>query len=359
MIFSKDKIEKWLPHFIGLLLFLILPIFVFDRENERAIYWMYSYYYQLSFMIVAFYVNYLVIVPRFFFSKRRISFFTILFLFTVLLLAISQYLYDVIELESLRPNNNLPEGSIRPKSRSRFGLHPKLVDNFFLLLIVLGFSSGMAIIQRLRKNESTQKEIEKARVDSELAFLKNQISPHFFFNALNNIYGLIAIDSDKAQQAVEKLSGLMRYLIYDSNSNTIELQKEFDFNLKYILLMQQRLSSKVKLYVDIDEKIPDEKIPPLMFIPFIENAFKHGISYRENSFISILLKTENNKAVFECKNSIPTNREQNETKGGVGIANIQKRLDLIYGSSFKLDINKENKEYHVQLTVPFKSGIND
>lgn len=352
MIFSKNKIEKGLPHFVGLLLFLILPIFVFDRNNDRDIYWMYNYYYQLAFMIVAFYVNYLVVVPRFFFSKRKVYFFIVLILFTFLLLTVSQYLYDYFQLENISPNK-LSGESIPPR-RSRFGLHPKLIDNFFLLLIVLGFSSGMAIIQRLRKNESKQKEIEKARVDSELAFLKNQISPHFFFNALNNIYGLIAIDSDKAQQAVEKLSGLMRYLIYDSNIETIELQKEFDFTLKYIELMQQRLSPKVKLEVNISDKIPEGQIPPLLFIPFIENAFKHGISYREHSFVSVKLTTEVNKVIFECKNSIPTNREQNNNEGGVGIANIQKRLDLIYGSLFKLDISKAEKEFHVQLVVPFK-----
>ncbi len=351
MYLSKNKIEKWLPHFIGLLLFLILPIFVFDRNNDRAIYWMYSYYYQLTFMIAAFYVNYLLIVPRFFFSKKKVYFFVILFLFTVLLLATSQYLYDTFQFESFRPGNNIAEGNRHPKSR--FGLHPKLIDNFFLLLIVFGFSSGMAIIQHLRKTESKQKEIEKARVDSELAFLKNQISPHFFFNALNNIYGLIAIDSDKAQEAVEKLSGLMRYLIYDSNIDSIELQKEFDFTLKYIELMQQRLSPKVKLNVDISPKIPAGQISPLLFIPFIENAFKHGVSYRETSFISIQLKTENSKVIFKCTNSVPARKEQKGSEGGVGVANIQKRLDLIYGNLFQLDIDIVDKEYHVQLIVPF------
>lgn len=356
MKISKKKLEKCLPHFIGLLLFLILPLFVFDRNNERAIYWIYSYYYQLAFMIIAFYVNYLIIIPRFFFSKRKIYFVVVLISFTILLLALSQYLYDVLQLDYLRPENNIPVENIRPKGR--FGLHPKLIDNFFLFIIVLGFSSGMAIIQHLRKNESKQKEIEKARVDSELAFLKNQISPHFFFNALNNIYGLIAIDSDKAQQSVEKLSGLMRYLIYDSNIETIELQKEFDFTLKYIELMQERLSSKVKLDVNISSKIPKGQIPPLLFIPFIENAFKHGISYREHSFVSVKLTTENNKVIFECKNSIPSGREEKNNKGGVGIVNIQKRLDLIYGNLFKLDISKADKEYHVQLIIPLKNIVN-
>lgn len=357
MIFSKNKIEKWLPHFIGLLLFLILPFFVFDSNNERAIYWVYSYYYQLLFMIIAFYVNYLVIVPRFFFSKKKIYFFIILFLFTVILLAISQYLYDHLQFDNLRPNHNIRARDIR--AQNRFGVHPKLIDNFILLLIVLGFSSGMAITQRLQKKEFKQKEIEKARVDSELAFLKNQISPHFFFNALNNIYGLIAIDGVKAQDAVEKLSGLMRYLIYDSNIDTIDVQKEFDFTLRYIELMRQRLSSKVRLDVDIASKIMTGQIPPLLFIPFIENAFKHGISYREKSFISISLKVESNNITFFCKNSVPTRNEQNNIKGGVGIVNIQKRLNLIYGSLFKLDINTVSNEYHVELIVPFKEKIDE
>ena len=226
MEFSKNKIEKLLPHVIGLLLFFILPVFVFDSNNERAIYWIYSYYYQLLFMVVAFYVNYIVIVPRFFFSKKRIYFFAVIFLFAFLLLFISQYLYNVLQFDSLRPEPNI---ATEDRPGSNLGLHPKLIDNFFLLILVLGFSTGMAIIQRLRQNETQQKEIEKARVDSELAFLKNQISPHFFFNSLNNIYALIAVDTDKAQDAVEKLSGLMRYLIYESDIKTVELQNEFEF----------------------------------------------------------------------------------------------------------------------------------
>jgi two-component system, LytTR family, sensor kinase len=352
MEFSKNKIEKWLPHFVGLLLFIILPLFVFERNNNRDIFWMYSYYYQLVFMIVAFYVNYLVIVPRFFFTKRKIYFFGVILLFGLLLLIASQYIYNLIEFDSLRPENIL-NGRYQPPKRT-LGLHPKLIDNFFLMLLVLGFSSGMAIIQQLRKNETKQKEIEKARVDSELAFLKNQISPHFFFNSLNNIYALIAIDSDKAQKAVEKLSVLMRYLIYDSNIETVELQKEFDFTRSYIELMQHRLSSKIKLEVNIDKHLPDIKIPPLLFIPFIENAFKHGVSYRENSFISILLNTDKENIVFECRNSIPATKVATDEKGGVGIDNIQKRLNLIYGNSAKFKIQITNKEYFIQLIVPLE-----
>ncbi|WP_220429228.1 sensor histidine kinase [Tenuifilum thalassicum] len=351
-LFSKNMVERWLPHLIGLLLFLILPVFVFNRNNVRDVFWMYNYYYQLAFMIVAFYGNYLFIVPRFFFSKRKVYFFLALFLFVSLLLVISQYLYEYFQLEDFRPDR-FSNVITQVRAKNRFGLHPKLIDNFLLLLIVIGFSSGMAITQQLRLNEAKQKEIEKARVDSELAFLRNQISPHFFFNALNNIYGLIAIDSDKAQKAVEKLSGLMRYLIYDSNIEVVDLKKEFDFTLRYIELMQQRLSSKVKLDIDISKEVPDGQIPPLLFLPFIENAFKHGISYRENSFISIALKVDSENVIFSCSNSIPSRNEQKSVKGGLGIENIKKRLALIFRNSYKLDITQNDKVFSVLLVVPY------
>jgi len=354
MEISKNRIEKWLPHILGLLLFSILPLFVFDRNNDREIFWMYSYYYQLIFMIVAFYVNYLVIVPRFFFQKRKIYFFGVILLFAVLLLITSQYLYNLLQLDGLK-HENVFGGGIAPPKRT-FGLHPKLVDNFYLMVVVLGFSTGMANLQRLKHNKNEQKEIEKARLNTELAFLKNQISPHFFFNSLNNIYALIAIDGDKAQKAVEKLSGLMRYLIYESDIKTVELKKEFEFMQNYIDLMQQRLSSKVQLSVNIQQDVPSVEIPPLIFIPFVENSFKHGISYRDDSFITVILKTEGNKLLFKCENSISKNTSKGTNdKGGLGIVNIKRRLNLLYGDQATLIQSEKEDVYKIELNIPLKS----
>lgn len=350
MIISKIKIHQWLPHVAGVLFFAILPLFVFERNDNRAIFWAYAYYYQLAFMLIAFYINFLVIVPRYFFEKRRMNFFLIVVVFALSLLLISQFLYNIIDFDSLR-KERFPD-MIKQRPNGFLGLHPKIIDNFFLLLLVLGFSTGMAVIQRLRKNETQQQKIEKARIDSELAFLKNQISPHFFFNSLNNIYALIAIDADKAQDAVEKLSGLMRYLIYESDIKTVELQKEFEFTQNYIDLMQQRLTSKVNLEINIQQKLPKVEIPPLIFIPFIENAFKHGISYRENSFISVDLRIENDCVVFDCNNSIPQQAKKPNKNGGVGIVNIKKRLGLIYGESAQLTMENDGLVHSVHLVIP-------
>ncbi len=351
MEINKNKIEKWLPHIVGLLLFLILPIFVFDANNNHDNFWVNSYYFQLGFMIMAFYVNYLIITPRYFFEKKKVVFFLIILLFAILLLSTSQYLYNFLEIDKLRPKRlNADVDLIKAK---RFGLHPKLVDNFFLMLIVLGFSTGMANIQRFKNIKEEQKEIEKHRLNTELAFLKNQISPHFFFNSLNNIYALIAINAEEAQKSVEKLSGLMRYLIYDSDIKTVELKKEFDFMQNYIDLMRQRLTSKVKLSVDIQKDVPQIEIPPLIFIPFVENSFKHGISYRSESFVTISLKAEGDRLLFKCENSIPENGDVNsKDKGGLGIVNIKRRLNLLYGDKAQLTQTNNGKIYSIDLNIP-------
>ena len=355
VIVTKEKIQSSLPHIIGLLCIIILPMFVFDQSDARIRFWQYRYYYQLSFMIIAFYVNYLFIVPRFFFSGKKIRFFMVLIVFTFFLLACSQILYDSFDFHNPRPQNtrgNATAERIKKPARP-FGLHPRLYDDALAIILVLGFSTGMGVIQRLRQEENEQKELEKAHVDTELAFLKNQINPHFFFNSLNNIYALININGAEAQKAIEKLSGLMRYLIYESDVKTVKLQKECDFIRNYIDLMKQRLTSKVKLTVDIQKDVPDIEVPPLIFMPFIENAFKHGVSYREKSFIDIMLKVSDEKITFICKNSIPeTNNSSINDKGGVGIANIIKRLELLYGQDAQLHQDTQKNTFVIDLQIP-------
>jgi sensor histidine kinase YesM len=352
MQFLKYKIGNWLPHVIGVLFMLLMPMFVFNSSDNNLTFWIYTYYFHMVFMIIIFYVNYLFVTPHFYFTKNKFYYFGGLLLFAILMIIISQLVYRFLDFDQLRESMGLFP---TPESNEKPGLiHPRLIDNFFLYMFVIGTSTGASIIKRHHQNEKEQQAREKAHLDTELSFLKNQISPHFFFNALNNIYALIAIDSDKAQQSVEKLSGLMRYLIYESDIRTIELRKEFEFTKNYIELMRQRLTSKVTLEVDIADNVENVNIPPLMFIPFVENAFKHGVSYREKSFIRISLKTVKNKVVFSCENSIPSNNYNGQKKiGGVGITNIKKRLDLIYGNKAKLKMDTYNNTFIVDLVIPF------
>ncbi|GAF03650.1 sensor histidine kinase [Saccharicrinis fermentans] len=350
-----SKFRSWLPHILGILFVMTIPLFVFDQSDNRLVFWKYGYYYQMIFMMAAFYTNYLLIVPRLYFLKRKWYFFVTIFLFAIATIILVQMGYEILDFEGVRERLALKRMESARKV-ANFTIHPKLIDNFYLLVLVLSASTGIAIIKQLNHSEKMQHEKEKAHKDTELAFLKNQISPHFFFNALNNIYALIAIDGDKAQRSVEKLSALMRYLIYESDIKTIALSKEFAFIQNYIDLMRQRLSSKVQLDVNITHKHPQTHIPPLLFIPFIENAFKHGVSYREKSFIEIGLKEENKQIIFTCNNSVPTKKNVDDSKsGGLGIVNIKKRLHLIYGDRAVLKMDEDENVFSVCLIVPLEA----
>jgi LytS/YehU family sensor histidine kinase len=206
---------------------------------------------------------------------------------------------------------------------------------------------------RFLQNEKEKKELEKDRLNSELAFLKNQISPHFFFNTLNNIYSLVQINTDDAQQSILKLSKLMRYLLYETEHGNIQLSQEIEFMKNYLDLMKLRLTSKVDLKISFPEKYTDISIPPLLFIPFVENALKHGISYRDPSFVHIHLEMNNNQLLFTCNNSIASHTEHREetSDSGIGLENIKKRLMLLFPDKHTLQINQADQTFQVQLKI--------
>lgn len=356
MRMNRERILTLIPHIIGLFFIAMIPMFIFDASDVKIKFWTYRFYYQLFFLIIAFYGNYLFITPKYFFSNKRVKFFLTLLIFTVVLLSISQIASK--RMEFIQPPtsvNNQRQIENMDGNDNMFGLHPRILDDTFFLILIFGFSTGMSILQRLNKEDQKQQKLEKVNIENELAFLKNQISPHFFFNSLNNIYALIDIDSVQAQKTIETLSGLMRYLIYESESNMVALQKEFDFSRNYIDLMRQRLTSKVKLTVDINEKAPNVDIPPLLFIAFIENAFKHGVSYRGNSFIDIKMQANDTDVIFQCKNSIPaSNDSQANTPGGIGITNLKKRIEILYGERAKLTIKDSENIFDVELIIPIQ-----
>jgi LytS/YehU family sensor histidine kinase len=216
-------------------------------------------------------------------------------------------------------------------------------------------SLGIKVLERQSKIEKMQEEMGKAKLNAELAFLKNQISPHFFFNTLNNIYSLIGINADDSQKAVLKLSKLMRYLLYESEHGDTMLSNEIDFMNNYIDLMKLRMSDKISLSVSFPQKYEDRNIPPLLFVPFIENAYKHGISYREKSFIDIRMEVQSDSIIFRCVNSIPGGKEDIKNgHSGIGLENAGKRLNLLFPGSHSLMVNKSEKEFEILLNIKLR-----
>ena len=183
--------------------------------------------------------------------------------------------------------------------------------------------------------------------------MKTQVSPHFFMNTLNNIHALIDINADQAKDAIVRLSTLMRYLLYDSARGTIALKKEIEFINSYVSLMRLRYSDKVDITVIVPEQTPDIQIPPMLFISFIENAFKHGISYQSKSFVHFEIKVHEKSlscAIMNSKHA--ANTPQDGEYSGIGLENIKKSLKLLFDDNFTLNIADTQHSFEVDLTIP-------
>lgn len=351
-----------LLHLFAWTIFLGLPLY-FNKRWQVGTDFMWLYYINSLISGIIFYTNYLLLVPRFYFIGRKYRYLIAITVLLVLFYFVSDKSNDMVFRYSLQLNQDMDrqpnrELKIRPpRDLSRLPVHPPfrqihLYNYSFNALFLLFFSFGMRVLERQSAIEKIQKEMEKEKLNSELAFLKNQISPHFFFNTLNNIYSLISINPEDSQKAVLKLSKLMRYLLYESETGDTYLSNEIGFMLNYIDLMKLRLSEKIRLSVSFPEKFEDLKIPPLLFIPFIENAFKHGISGRGQSFIEIEMTCSDDNIIFRCSNSISERKEEQDTgNSGIGLENVKKRLALLFPEKHKLTIGKVNKIFEIQLVI--------
>ena len=229
-----------------------------------------------------------------------------------------------------------------------------LLNTLIISLLVAGFNTAIAMTNQWFTEEQARKEIEKEHIESKLAFLQNQVNPHFLMNTLNNIHSLIEGDQKLAQNAVLKLSEMMRYLLYESGRGTTTLQKEIKFLHSYLELMQLRVDKSIEVILELPKKFNNVSLPPLLFIPFIENAFKHGVSYREPSALSFKLVQVNDSLEFIAVNTVSKFIATDSLNhlGGFGLENIQKRLVLIYGDRYSLEINKSDNEFRVKLIIP-------
>ncbi len=345
-------------HAIAWIIVIIIPLYLnnaFGGGNQHR---MYEFYLHTFSAAVIFYVGYLWLVPRFFLQERKITYIVILI---GLIIAthfatnlIEEYLlFDPIQEEKFREAIKSIEGkgdNFRPPMKAF-----SFFNHFISSLLLSGFAIGLGVMEKLKQNEKKQKELEKEKLNSELAFLKNQISPHFFFNTLNNIYSLIGIDGQTAQESVLKLSKLMRYLLYESEHGETLMSHEIDFMNNYIALMKLRLSSRVALQIYFPKEFSDFSIPPLLFIPFIENAFKHGISFRDPSFINISMKIEKDQIIFTSENSITKNNQTEDLQhSGIGLENVQKRLSLLFSGMHDLKIEQDDTIFRVKLSIQNK-----
>ena len=226
-----------------------------------------------------------------------------------------------------------------------------------VIVLVLMFAANLGIKNYIRTRSDHKRllALEKENLEQQLEYLKYQINPHFFMNTLNNIHALVDIDPEKAKDTILELSKMMRFVLYEGDKKGVPLSREFDFIRNYITLMKLRYTDKVSIAIDLPAEVPDKQIPPLMLITFIENAFKHGISYQHPSFIDVRVTLSDPSAPasrlsFTCRNS--KSDKPNEEKGGVGLKNVKQRLNLLYDNNYTLNIKDETAVYNVELTIP-------
>ncbi|WP_157131889.1 sensor histidine kinase [Phocaeicola plebeius] len=227
-----------------------------------------------------------------------------------------------------------------------------LSDKILFMILIMAFNLLLKYFfmqqQKLRLEETKSREA----IQTELNFLKNQISPHFFMNTLNNIHALIDYDPDIAKETVLSLSRMMRHILYESKSRRVHIKKEMDFIRSYVELMRLKTSEKVAISCNIPDNLPDKSIPPLIFTSLIENAFKHGVSLKEKSYICIDFSFPD-EGHMKCRiaNSNHSANRQGEHKG-IGLENTKRRLDIEFPSAYILEISDTPNEYTVNINIP-------
>ena len=226
----------------------------------------------------------------------------------------------------------------------------------FLTLFVVGGGTTLThIVSEWLRHQREKKELQTKTMQSELRFLKSQINPHFLFNTLNNLYALTLKKSDQAPEIVLKLSEMMRYMLYECNEKQVSLEKEVNYLRNYLDLEGLRQGKKVDISFIVDGVVTDQKIAPLLFITFLENSFKHGLSHHiQKGFVNIKMKVHNKNLEFSIENSKPdqANRFQDRRRvGGIGLVNVRRRLNLIYPGQHQLKITESPDSYAVSLNL--------
>lgn len=229
---------------------------------------------------------------------------------------------------------------------------PGEVVAFFGGLLLMGMNLGVKLYFRSQEATKAITQIEKHALERQLQYLKYQVNPHFFMNTLNNIHALVDIDPERAKTSIVELSKLMRYVLYEGNNKLTPLSREVQFLRNYVQLMSMRYTGNVSICLDVPEVLPDSMLPPLLLVIFVENAFKHGISYRTKSFVEINLQPHGDRLLFSCRNSRPEIKHDENMKGGVGLSNVRRRLDLLFPGNYTLDIKEQEDTYTVHLDIP-------
>lgn len=342
-----------LIHVLAWLVFLSFPFIFFPKTkaflpSEEIDIFIYLILPSSIASIAFFYFNYYFAIPRFYLKKKYVTYSLIIFCCFVFAILVGwlnnlyEQSFQPLKLPALQPDN-LKDG-MPPLGREMFHLGATA----FRLVNIFVISFGLRIYSQWRL-------AEQEKVKFQLSFLQAQINPHFLFNILNSIYSLIINKSEHAADAVVKLSSIMRYVLSEAAQTTVPLYKEIKYVSDYIELQRLRLAKNVKLdYHAVTDPI-EKQITPLILLPFIENAFKHGVSMEEECEINISITVDADTLTLVVINKKIKLHSKEKDESGMGMENTMKRLQLLYPERHKISINDTDKSFAVELTLQLES----
>lgn len=295
--------------------------------------------YGLVSNLTIFYLNALVLIPAFL-PQKKIKNYVIRVLIVFIGITLIESILDQFVFTSFYSTDNEPFVN-------------QLILNLIINAFILSLSIGYGFIKYWIINENQKQKLIKQKLHAELNYLKAQVNPHLLFNTLNTAYAsAVKHGDDNTSEIIEKLSGLLRYNLYESNEDKVDLEKELNYLKNYIDLQLKRLSNEIrqKISIKIDDKKVHAKIAPLLLIPFIENVFKHGIIISNPDKVEIEINVDGNQLKLFTKNPINANKSKTAF-GGIGVKNVKERLQILYKNDYHLNILNENNIYITELKI--------
>jgi hypothetical protein len=356
---KHKKALQLLVHLVGWAVFfrLMLP------ESELVMNNPLPFICNTLLLVGYFYLNINLLVPRLLSRKKVVAYMAVtLFCFFLICFAIPSLVHQFYDfgvppggMPFLRmpfdmfpsQDTSLLHGMVNRWKIYSMRLHNPTIQFLFVFII----SAGLKVLTQWYREQQQLLEMEKLKIQAELSFLKTQIHPHFLFNCLNSIYYMTLSKDDKAPKTVLSLSDFLRFVITESDSGLIPMEKEINMLEEYLNLQSLRASEKFELQFVRQGNFSEYAIMPLTFIPFVENAFKYGISAHCNCFIHINIKTDGGTLTFACDNSIMPDVRNSARSSGVGLENIRKRLELAYPNRYSLDVGEDSRAFHVKLQI--------
>ena len=342
-IFSWPSVKRISLHILFWISFISFYTIIYGLYSGTYIDVFLQSMYTLPIDISVTYFAIYFLIPKFLLQRKYFLYIVTLIVSTLLAGAAERVFNHYIVYPHFYPQYNPSEYSL---------FTPRFFNMTMSVYTVVILASAIKILKYWIEERHRRMELEIENQSSELALLRNQINPHFLFNTLNNIHTLIQKDSERAADSLMRLSEIMRYMLYESNSTFVPLEYEIEYIRSYVDLQKLRLTNPENVRLEIYSSVNGYQIAPMIFIPFIENAFKHSEKNSDSIPVFISLNADVNPIVFKVSNPIKDkNTGSLDSTGGIGLKNVERRLELLYSKKYQLNISQDNNIYDVTLTL--------